>query len=98
MVIALALLGDPKVLLLDECFAALDVLTIKMLQEIIINLQTESNITICICDHQARDLLSCVDVAIILSNCKIVAQGSPSDLINNTEAKNAYFGDSFKFN
>ncbi len=98
LVIALALLGDPKVLLLDECFAALDVLTIKMLQEIIVNLQTENNITICICDHQARDLLSCVDVAVILSNCKIIAQGSPSELVNNTEAKNAYFGDSFKFN
>jgi lipopolysaccharide export system ATP-binding protein len=98
LVIALALLSDPKVLLLDECFAALDVLTIKMLQEIIVNLQTESNITICICDHQARDLLSCVDVAVILSNCKIVAQGSPNELVNNTAAKNAYFGDSFKFN
>ena len=98
LVIALALLGDPKVLLLDECFAALDVLTIKMLQEIIVNLQVENNITICICDHQARDLLSCVDVAIILSNCKIVAQGSPNELVNNIEAKNAYFGDSFKFN
>jgi lipopolysaccharide export system ATP-binding protein len=98
LVIALALLSEPKVLLLDECFAALDVLTIKMLQEVIVNLQTESNITICICDHQARDLLSCVDIAIILSNCKIVAHGSPHDLINNTEAKNAYFGESFKFN
>jgi lipopolysaccharide export system ATP-binding protein len=97
LVIALALLSEPKILLLDECFAALDVLTIKMLQEIIVNLQTENNITICICDHQARDLLSCVDVAIILSNCKIIAQGSPNDLVNNTEAKNAYFGDSFKF-
>ena len=98
LVIALALMGNPKVLLLDECFAALDVLTIKMLQELIVNLQTEKNISICICDHQARDLLSCVDVAIILSNCKIVAQGSPNDLVNNIEAKNAYFGDSFIFN
>ena len=39
LVIALSLLGDPKILLLDECFAALDVLTIQMLQKIIVNLQ-----------------------------------------------------------
>ena len=98
LVIALSLLGDPKVLLLDECFAALDVLTIKMLQEIIVNLQQENRITICICDHQARDLLACVDTAMILSNGKIVAQDSPTNLVRNIDAKNAYFGDSFKFN
>jgi len=98
LVIAIALLGNPKVLLLDECFAALDVLTIKMLQEIIVNLQTESNIGICICDHQARDLLSCVDVAIVISNGKIIANGTPSQLINDPGAKSAYFGDSFKYN
>ena len=98
LVIALALLSDPKVLLLDECFAALDVLTIKMLQELIVNLQTQNNISICICDHQARDLLWCVDVAIVLSNCKIIAKGTPSELVNDVNAKTAYFGDSFKFN
>ena len=98
LVIALSLLSNPKVLLLDECFAALDVLTIKMLQEIIVNLQQENRITICICDHQARDLLACVDMAMILSNCKIVAQDTPSNLVKNINAKNAYFGDSFKFN
>tara|TARA_B110000008_G_scaffold275282_1_gene312440 strand:+ start:658 stop:1365 length:708 start_codon:yes stop_codon:yes gene_type:complete len=98
LVIALSLLSDPKILLLDECFAALDVLTIRMLQEIIVNLQQESSITICICDHQARDLLACVDVAMILSNCKIIAQNTPSNLVTDINAKNAYFGDSFKFN
>ena len=98
LVIALSLLSDPKVLLLDECFAALDVLTIKMLQEIIVNLQQENKITICICDHQARDLLACVDKAMILSNCKIVAQDTPSNLVRDLNAQNAYFGDSFKFN
>jgi len=98
LVIAISLLSDPKVLLLDECFAALDVLTIKMLQEIIINLQQESEITICICDHQARDLLACVDTAMILSDCKIIAQDSPQNLVNDINAKNAYFGDSFNFN
>jgi lipopolysaccharide export system ATP-binding protein len=98
LVIALSLLSDPKVLLLDECFAALDVLTIKMLQEIIVNLQQENNITICICDHQARDLLACVDKAMILSNCKIVAQDTPAKLVKDLNAQNAYFGDNFKFN
>ena len=98
LVIAMALLGEPELLLLDECFAALDVMTIKMLQQIIVNLQFENNITICICDHQARDLLSCVDVAMVLSNGKVIAKGSPSDLVKNQNAKSAYFGDSFKFN
>jgi lipopolysaccharide export system ATP-binding protein len=98
LVISLSLLSNPKVLLLDECFAALDVLTIKMLQEIIVNLQEENQITICICDHQARDLLACVDVAMILSNCKVIAQDTPSNLVKDINAKNAYFGNSFKFN
>ena len=98
LVIALSLLGDPKVLLLDEPFAALDVLTIRMLKELIVNLQTQNNISVCICDHQARDLLSCVDVAIILSNCKIIARGTPSELVKDSKAQVAYFGDSFKLN
>jgi len=98
LVIALALLGSPKILLLDEPFAALDVMTIKTLQKIIVNLQSQSNISIMLCDHQARDLLSCVDIAVVLSNCKIIASGTPSELISNSEAKTAYFGDSFKIN
>ena len=96
LVIALSLLGNPKILLLDEPFAALDVLTIKMLQEIIVNLQNEHNISIILCDHQARDLLNCVDNAIVLSNTRIIAQGTPSQLVKDVAAKNAYFGESFK--
>ena len=98
LVIALALLGNPKILLLDEPFAALDVMTIKTLQQIIVNLQSENSISIILCDHQARDLLTCVDTALVLSNCKIIANGTPSELIENNEAKTAYFGDSFKIN
>jgi lipopolysaccharide export system ATP-binding protein len=98
LVIALALISDPKILLLDEPFAALDVMTIKMLQEIIVKLQNKNNISIILCDHQARDLLACVDTAAIIHNGKVVAEGTPTNLINNINAKNAYFGNSFKFN
>ena len=96
LVISLALISDPKILLLDEPFAALDVMTIKTLQEIIVDLQTNDNISVVLCDHQARDLLACVDSAAIIHNGKVVAQGTPSNLIHNIDAKNVYFGDSFK--
>lgn len=97
LVIALALISDPKILLLDEPFAALDVMTIKMLQNIIVDLQSSKGISIILCDHQARDLLNCVDAAAIISEGKVIAYGTPSNLTKNIIAKNAYFGDSFKF-
>ena len=98
LVISMALINDPNILLLDEPFAALDILTIKMLQEIIVNLQSLDKITVVVCDHQARDLLSCVDRAIVLSNGKIIASGSPQEIINDTEARSVYFGDEFRIN
>ncbi len=96
LVIAISLISDPRILLLDEPFAALDVMTIKTLQEIIVNLQSFNNISVILCDHQARDLLACVDTAAIIHNGKVVAQGTPNNLIQNIDAKNVYFGDSFK--
>ena len=96
LVIALALVSDPKILLLDEPFAALDVMTIKTLQEIVVGLQSASNISVILCDHQARDLLACVDTAAIIHNGKVVAQGTPKYLVENIDARNAYFGESFK--
>ncbi len=98
LVIAMALINDPKILLLDEPFAALDILTIKMLQQIILNLQSTDEISVVICDHQARDLLNCVDRAIILSNGKIIASGSPNEVITDKDAKTQYFGDEFNIN
>ena len=96
LVICMALLGDPKILLCDEIFAALDVLTIHMLKEILVNLQHEKpNMCIVICEHQARELLSIVDRALILSNCKIIAEGSPNKLIKDENAKSQYFGNFF---
>ena len=96
LVIAIALISEPKILLLDEPFAALDVMTIKTLQEIIVGMQSSNNMSVILCDHQARDLLACVDTAAIIHNGKVVAQGTPNNLIQNTDARNAYFGESFK--
>jgi lipopolysaccharide export system ATP-binding protein len=97
LVICLALLGDPKILLCDEIFAALDVLSIHMLKEILVTLQKEQpKISIIICEHQARELLSIVDRAMILSKGKIIAKGTPSELVNNSNARAEYFGASFK--
>ena len=94
--IALALMSDPKILLLDEPYASLDILSIRTLSEIIVNLQSQSNISVILCDHNASDLLKVVDSAAILHNGKIIAQGTPSSLLKDSDARNAYFGDSFK--
>ena len=86
---------------IDEKHISLSVSRLERIieiQKIIVDLQSSRNISIILCDHQARDLLACVDVAMILSNGKIVAQDTPSNLVKDINAKNAYFGESFKFN
>ena len=95
--IAMALMSDPKIILMDEPFQGLDIMSTKDLQETITNLQTEDSTRCCIIsDHAARDLLAICDRAIILANKKIIAQGSPSELMNDKNAKQIYFGDTFK--
>ena len=99
LVICLALLGEPKILLCDEIFAALDVLTIHMLKQILIDLQKgNTELSIIVCEHQARELLAIVDRAMILSGGKIIAKGTPTELLNNEQARLAYFGEQFKLN
>ena len=97
LVIAMGLIGNPEILLMDEPLAALDPQTIQMLQNIIVTLQADLNLTIIITDHQAADLLRVCDKAVILSNSKIVAYGSPSELMNNENANKFYFGKNFNF-
>ena len=98
LVIAMGLISKPDIILMDEPLAALDPQTIQMLQNTIVNLQSDLNLTIIITDHQARDLLAICDKAIILSNSKIVASGTPNDLIKDESANKFYFGKNFQFN
>ena len=97
LVIAMGLIGNPEILLMDEPLAALDPQTIQMLQNVIVTLQTDFNLTIIVTDHQARDLLAVCDKAVILSNSKIVAHGTPSELMSDENANKYYFGKNFKF-
>ena len=95
----MSLLSEPKVVLMDEPFQGLDIMSTRDLQETIVNLQTEDYTRSCIIsDHAARDLLAISDRAIILANIKIVAQGKHTDLLQDEDAKSVYFGDSFKIN
>ena len=97
--IAMALLSDPKIILMDEPFQGLDIMSTRELQETIVNMQIEDPSRSCvISDHAARDLLAISDRAIILANKKIIAEGKPSDILNNEKARSLYFGDSFKIN
>ena len=98
LVIAMGLISKPNIILMDEPLAALDPQTIQMLQNTIVKLQTDLNLTIIITDHQARDLLAICDKAIILSNSKIVASGTPADLMRDENANKFYFGKNFQFN
>ena len=83
---------------MDEPFQGLDLMTTRELQETIVNLQTEDHSRCCIIsDHAARDLLAISDKAIVIANKKIIAQGTPSEIINS-RTKELYFGDSFKIN
>ena len=97
--IAMALLSNPKVVLMDEPFQGLDLMSTSYLQETIVNLQTEDINRCCIIsDHAARDLLKFSDRALILANKKIIAKGAPKDHVKDQDARNFYFGDTFNIN
>ncbi|MDA9724135.1 ATP-binding cassette domain-containing protein [Candidatus Pelagibacter sp.] len=96
LIIAMALINEPKIMLLDEIFSALDLKTIAMLKELILNLQSFRSITCIMVDHLARDLLEVSNRCLILSDGKIVAEGKAEEIIKNRLAQEVYFGDEFK--
>ncbi len=96
LTLAMAMVKNTNILILDEPFAALDPQSVRMIQQIIVSLQMFERITVSISDHSSRDLLSCVDNAMVLSEGKIVARGTPQELVKNTKAIEVYFGEGFK--
>jgi lipopolysaccharide export system ATP-binding protein len=92
--IARCLINNPKVLLLDEPFAGVDLLSIQDIKGLLVKLQARG-CAVLVTDHNASQLLSVVDRAYVLANGTIVANGTPREIVNTTEAKKLYFGEDF---
>ena len=92
--IARCLINNPKVLLLDEPFAGVDLLSIQDMKQILLKLQARG-CAVLVTDHNASQLLSVVDRAYVIANGTIVANGTPRQIVNTSEAKKLYFGEDF---
>ena len=92
--ISMALVSNPQILLMDEPFAALDLITIDMIKQIIVSLQKKL-ISVIITDHNAKDLMNVSDRCIIISNGEVIISGNPRKIINDPKARQLYFGENF---
>ena len=93
--IARCLINNPKVLLLDEPFVGVDLLSLQDIKGLLLKLQSRG-CSILVTDHNASQLLSVVDRAYVIANGIIVANGSPKQIVNTDEAQRLYFGADFK--
>ena len=85
----------PKFLLLDEPFAGIDPLAVSDIKKLIIKL-SKSGMGILITDHNVRETLLITNKSYVLSEGKILAYGSSSELANNQIVKKFYLGDDFQ--
>ena len=92
--IARCLINNPKVLLLDEPFAGVDLLSIQEIKGLLLKLQARG-CAVLVTDHNASQLLSVVDRAYVIANGSIIANDTPRQIVNNVNAKKLYFGDDF---
>ena len=92
--IARCLINNPKILLLDEPFAGVDLLSIQDIKGLLLKLQNRG-CAVLVTDHNASQLLSVVVRAYVIANGTIVANGTPRQIVNTTEAKKLYFGEDF---
>ena len=95
--ISMALVSNPQILLMDEPFAALDLITIDMIKKIIVSLQKKL-ISVIVTDHNAKDLMNVSDRCIIISNGEVIISGNPRKIINDPKARQLYFGENFSKN
>jgi len=93
--IARALATNPKFILLDEPFAGVDPIAVGEIQRIIRFLK-ERNIGVLITDHNVRETLGICDHAYIISEGSVLAQGLPSEIIENESVRRVYLGENFR--
>lgn len=93
--IARALAANPRFILLDEPFAGVDPLSVIDIQRIIKHL-CQRDIGVLITDHNVRETLGICDRAYILNNGKVIAEGSPAEILANQQVREVYLGESFQ--
>ncbi|MGD0596824.1 MAG: LPS export ABC transporter ATP-binding protein [Sedimentisphaerales bacterium] len=93
--IARAMVTEPSLILLDEPFSGVDPITVQELQNDIRHL-VASGVSILITDHNVERTLEVVDKAYIIDHGKVLAEGTPAQVIQNEIVKKAYLGNSFK--
>ena len=85
----------PKYLLLDEPFAGIDPLAVNDLKKLILKL-CSGGVGILITDHNVRETLLITNKTYVLSEGKILANGSSRELADNQIVKRYYLGENFK--
>ena len=93
--IARALATQPRFILLDEPFAGIDPIAVIEIQRIIGYLKSRG-IGVLITDHNVRETLGICDHAYIISDGSVLAQGTPSEIVNNADVRRVYLGEHFR--
>jgi ABC-type methionine transport system ATPase subunit len=85
-VIARALATDPRVLICDEAFSALDAPLRHRLQMLLRQLCAERDLTVMLITHDLRQVLQFADRAVLIDRGRVVEQGTPARLLHHPQS------------